>query len=448
MRKLGSGHSLAFFSSHEVHQKIVQLKKNVNNIEVIDLLRWVYENTIQSTWDGLHYWATQSLSFQRKLAACRAIQWDDQEQVFDNEMMEQFAQDNLEPEILNLIDMYGRQKVPSNFYDIHSARYDATDYDRTVDIRDKVLQRLRNYGGKTTRLAQLVDEEQERELEQELEEERQLERPPLAEPCQPILHELIKQLCDRNIPMINLEDHPNVFRHLPFAFINTTLEKDCQPQSWYSNLWISTEFQRVLATEDELLDPFLRPPRWIVVYRNQQIIFVSSYEANWLLGRLSWIDSPITTLRLVLPRIKRIQSIFVNTLPLTIPPTINVSNENDIYLIPMDRLVQLFLFNGTIYFDNIEEQTMFCQCLSLCPKIRNEIEEKAFQSHKIDTDGFVPCEHRDELQIIHTRFEKNPIDFVKQILEIRNNIYPTAISHVGSIILNAFKLLWRFQCHI
>ncbi|CAF0959459.1 unnamed protein product [Adineta steineri] len=440
MRKLGNGHSLAFFSSHEVHQQIIQLKKNVNNIEVIDLLRWVYENTIDSTWNGLHYWATQSLSFQRKLAAFREIQWNNQEQVFDNEMMKQLAQDNLEPEILDLIDMYGERKVPSTLYDIHSARYNATNYNITVNIRDEVLQRLRNYGGKKTRLAQLLDEEQERELEQELEEERQLERPPPAEPCERKLHDIIKQLCNKNIPMINLEDHPMVFQHLPFALIGTTLEEDCQPKSWYSNLWISTEFQRVIATEDASLNSFLRPPRWIVVYRNQHIIFVSSYEANWLLGRLSLIDSPITTLRLFLPRIKRNQSIFVNTLPLTIPPSINVSNENDIYLVPLDRLVQLFLFNGTLYFDNTEEQTMFCQCLSLCPKIRNEIEENAFQSHKIDIDGFVHSEHRDELQITHARLKENPIDFVKQILEIRNNIFPTTTSHVGSIILNAFKL--------
>ena len=441
MRKLGNGHSLTFFSSHEVHQQIIQLKKNVDNIEVIDILRWVYENTIQSTWDGLHHWAAQSLSFQRKLAAFREIQWHNQEQLFDNEMMEQLAQDSLEPEILDLSDMYGKQRVPSTLYDIHSARYDATAYDITVDIHDNVLQRSRNYGGKKTRLAQLLDEEQERELEQELEEERQLERPPWVEPCQPILHEIIKQLCDKNIPMINLEDHTNVFQRLLYAFEDTTLYKDCQLKSWYSNLWISTEFQRVIATEDESLNLFLRPPRWIVVYRNQQIIFVSSYEANWLLGRLSLIDSPITTLRLFLPRNKRIQSILVNTLTLTIPPSINISDENCSYLIPLDRLVQLFLFNGTLYFDNAEEQTIFCQCLSLCPKIRSEIEDQAFQSHQIDTDGFVHSEHRDELQIAHACFEKNPINFVKQILEIRNNVHPTTRSHVGSIILNAFKLL-------
>ncbi|CAF1658008.1 unnamed protein product [Adineta ricciae] len=441
MRKLGNGHSLAFFSSHEVHQQIVQLKRNVHNIEVVDLLRWVYENTIQSTWNGLHHWATQSLSFQRKLAAFQEIQWSDQEQVFTNEMMKRLARDSLEAEILDLSDMYGKRKVPAMLYDIHSARYDATAYDIAGHIRDSVLQRLRNYGGKKTRLAQLLDEEQERELEQELEEQRQSKRLPSVEPCEPILHEIVKQLCDKDSPMINLEDHPSVFQRLPFAFINTTLEQECQPKSWYANLWISTEFQRVIATENVSLNPFLRPPRWIVVYQNQQIIFVSPDEANWLFGRLSQIDSPITTLRLFLPRIKRIQSIFVNKLTLTIPPSINVSDESEIYLIPLDRLVQLLLFNGTLYFDNIEEQTMFCQCLSLCPKVRNEIEEKAFQSHKIDIDGFVHSEHRDQLHMTHARFKENPIEFVKQILKIRNNLHSTTTSHVASIIFNAFKLL-------
>jgi hypothetical protein len=59
MRQLGNGHSLTFWSSNEVHQQIMTLKKQSSSenqqektdkqICVIDILRWVYWNTVHST---------------------------------------------------------------------------------------------------------------------------------------------------------------------------------------------------------------------------------------------------------------------------------------------------------------------------------------------------------------------------------------------------------------
>ncbi|CAF2519431.1 unnamed protein product [Rotaria sp. Silwood2] len=80
MRKLGKYHWLTFWSSHEVDQQIRLLKKNVlqqsqnKKIHLIDILRWVYENTQQTTRDGLHHWSTQSLSYQRKVSVFQHIQ--------------------------------------------------------------------------------------------------------------------------------------------------------------------------------------------------------------------------------------------------------------------------------------------------------------------------------------------------------------------------------------
>ncbi|CAF4154410.1 unnamed protein product, partial [Rotaria sordida] len=59
MRKLGKHHWLSFWSSNEVHQQIRTMKKNSvspnekenidNRITLTDILRWVYENTQQTT---------------------------------------------------------------------------------------------------------------------------------------------------------------------------------------------------------------------------------------------------------------------------------------------------------------------------------------------------------------------------------------------------------------
>ncbi|CAF1305635.1 unnamed protein product [Rotaria sordida] len=450
MRKLGHGHSLTFWSSYEVHQQIKDQKDNTNDsIKLINILRWVYENTQQSTWDGLHHWATQSLNFQRNISAFQHIDWYNDQQIFTDVLMKDLAEECSESEIIELINMYGVSKKLQTLFEIHHNRYEQAQHGVWKEIRDAVLKRLQDYCGTKQRLSQLLDEEQQRELEQELEEERQLERPPPVTPYEPVLHEEIKRLCNTNGAVMNLAQYSHVFRHLPYAFIDTTFVNDCQANNWQENFWISTEFQRVIEAKGESLNPFLRPLRWIIFYRNQQLIFLSALEANWLMGRL---NSPYykqksnrrstTTLRLLLPRIKRVQSIFINVPTLTIPPMIGHPNGVAPFFIPLEWLVQLFIFNGTLYFETVDEQTAYCQCLSLCPKPRTAEEEEAFKNGWIAVDGFVSNpQHRQYLRMHQVRFTCNLLTFVKQIIENRNNSHAPISSHVGGIILNSLKLI-------
>ena len=288
MRKLGKNHRLSFWSSNEVHQQIRKMKNMDDRITLIDILRWVYKNTQETTWDGLHLWATQSLSFQRKINAFRDINWKENETLYTDTAMENIAKECLEAEVLELKSIYGLSKTFQTIFDIYSARYKHFDICSSVEIHQAVSKRLRDYGGSKTLLTQLLDEEQQRELEreQELEEERQQKRPPYVHPYEPRLHNEIKALCDMDGPMLDLSELVSVFCPITDAFRDTTFYSECQPHSWQENLWITDEFQRVIQTCGESLDPFLRPARWILIYRNKHIIFVSPYEANWLMGRL------------------------------------------------------------------------------------------------------------------------------------------------------------------
>ncbi|CAF3964773.1 unnamed protein product [Adineta steineri] len=444
MRKLGNGHSLTFWSSNEVHQQIVALKIPITKqpIGVIDILRWLYQNTVHATWEALNYWAEQSLSYQRKLDAFQYIEWQNHENIFTNNMMKDLANRCLEPEITELTRMYGVSRELRTIADNYIGRYKECNYKLSTETHDAVLKRLNEYNGTKQRLCQLLDEEQQRELEQELEAEQQLARPLPGKPHKPILNEEIKSLCNENDPRLNLSRLSKVFRSLSFAFDRTPLFNACQPSSWQRNLWVSTEFQRVVKSTEESLSSFLRPPRWIVVYRNEDIIFVSAFEANWLMGQLQSNKSSVTTLRLLLPRTKRVQSIFVNTPTLMIPPSIELSNTNMIYYIPVELLVQLFVFNGTLYFETVDEQIAYCQCLGLCPKPWTTKEEEAFENGWISIDGFVQKpKHRLQLQLNQARFPSNPLTFIKQLIETRNNSHPPITSHVGSIIFNSHKLL-------
>ncbi|CAF2659429.1 unnamed protein product [Rotaria sp. Silwood2] len=151
----------------------------------------------------------------------------------------------------------------------------------------------------------------------------------------------------------------------------------------------------------------------------------------------------MTTLRLLLPRIKRMQSIFVNTPTLTIPPLLEHSNDAVPFFISLKWLVQLFIFNGTLYFETVDEQTAYCQCFSLCPKSRmKEEEEEAFEKGWIAVDGFATDnEHRIHLDIYNVQFSLSLLTFIKRIIENRTNSHVLISSHVGSIILNSLKLI-------
>ncbi|CAF4824442.1 unnamed protein product [Rotaria sp. Silwood1] len=460
MRKLGKHHWLSFWSSSEVHHQVQTLKKtsalykekeNVNDhISLTDILRWVYENTQQAIWDGLHHWATQSLSFQQKNSAFRNIDWNNYQQILTNIMMENLAKASLEAEILDLKTMYGHEKIFQTVYEIYSTRYQYSNTGYSTEIHEAVSKRLLDYGGSKKLLTQLLDEEQQRELEreQETEEERQQVRPIAAVPCEPILHHEVMNLCETQGPMLNLSHLPNVFCPIADAFIGMTFYRESQPGCWQENLWITTEFKRVIQTKGESLDPFLRPPRWVLIYRNQHIIFLSPYEANELMDHLQYLyhKSPSdklmqTTLRLLLPRTRRDQSILFNTRTLTIPPLISFGPEILDYSIPIELLVALFAFNGTIYFENKREQDAYCKFLGLCLKPRNEIETNAFDNGWINIDGFVEnLDHRQQLQLHQCRFSSNPLSFIRKLIENRNQAHAPLSSHVGSIIINAIKL--------
>ncbi|CAF1658455.1 unnamed protein product, partial [Adineta ricciae] len=458
MRKLGQHHWLYFWSSNEVYQQIRSIKKSRSalnkkgtvdeRISLTDILLWVYENTQLATWDGLHLWATQSLSFQHKMAAFQRIDWK-QNQTFAKITMDKIAQECLEAEALELKSMYGESKVFQNIYEIYLARYKHFKINLSADIHEAVCKRLRTYGGLKKLQTQLLDEEQQRELEreQELQEERQQKRPPVVRPVEPRLHDEIMALCDMHSPMLDLSKLRSILHPIANAFLDTSFYRECQPHRWPQNLWVTDEFQRVIQTQGESLDPFLRPPRWILIYRSQHVIFVSSFEANHLMKQLrnlyptqSSQTSLTTTLRLILPRTRQGQSILVNTPSLTTPISIVPGHRPLCFPVPNECLVALFVFNGTLYFESESEQIAYCHFLGICPKPRSDIEKDAFEKGWVNIDGFVEkLEHRAALQLQRCHFLTNPLGFVRKLVENRNNAHSPRISHVGSILIDAVK---------
>ncbi len=56
------------------------------------------------------------------------------------------------------------------------------------------------------------------------------------------------RLCDIDSDIMDLAQFPLVFHPLVYAFAGIMFLNECQPESWQSNLWVSTDFQRVILT--------------------------------------------------------------------------------------------------------------------------------------------------------------------------------------------------------
>ncbi|CAF4342013.1 unnamed protein product [Rotaria sp. Silwood2] len=138
------------------------------------------------------------------------------------------------------------------------------------------------------------------------------------------------------------------------------------------------------------------------------------------------------------------QSIAVNISTFKISPLIGYLSDAVPFLISLEWLVHLLIFNGTLYFETVDEQTVYYQCLSLCPKPRSmeEEEEEAFKNGRITVNGFVSSsEYRHHLHLHQVQFHSNLLTFIKQIIENRNNSHAFVSSYVDTFILNSFKLI-------
>ncbi len=129
-------------------------------MNLIDILRWVYENTVQSTWDGLHHWATESSSFQQKINAFYSVDWKDYGQLLTGiMMMKPIARKCFESDMTELTKMYGAPKVLQTVAEIYLTRYQQCNDELSIELHNVVLKRLRDYRGKKQRLSQFLDEE-------------------------------------------------------------------------------------------------------------------------------------------------------------------------------------------------------------------------------------------------------------------------------------------------
>lgn len=280
-------------------------------------------------------------------------------------------------------------------------------------------------------------------MEQETDVQSQVERPPDALPAKPIFDERLKQLVNEgaNGTLIEVMKNENALLSIAASLANTQLSEFCSKNSdaWSSNLFVTEDFKTVIQSSLQSCDEFLRPIWWIGQIRRGEarnvLILLSSFEANNLLP--AFRKSVNSTLFMYRPRLSKIHSNLLNDAKL------QVTGSSALSTIDIDDQVQIGVYSGQMYFEDIAEQKAYCDFLGLIPAPRTEDEQDAFNEKHIKENGFVPPKKRKMAEISNCvgkcKFNECPVDFAINLIKAHHQVL-LKNSHASSILKRGKKV--------
>ena len=342
--------------------------------------------------------------------------------------------------------------------------------DRTRDISKldkeyvkRICVKCKKYVGHVKNFAQLLSEEQERELEAETEEEKYTEPPPSCTPASPSFSKSILEcFISRNPNILPLILSKLVFP-LSYNFRDSKiLTKNLRDVYRHDpRLYCSSEFCTTVKVEKQP-DSALRMPSWCMIIRKKDrsgidaIALLAPHEANELMKNSQ--KSSLVSLHRFISRTIPQQSLLIENSSIAVPFILfNEAEEED-----LKRLaIELSLFAGSLYFKEIinskdiyEEQKLTAAYLGICPgnlysgrgtcfSKRDYLPER-FYSSRISTlflqQSFtspiliIAKKLPNQMAVILCHFRKEPHEFVARLYNIRGSTNNYSLSDVGRLL--------------
>jgi hypothetical protein len=123
-------------------------------------------------------------------------------------------------------------------------------------------------------------------------------------------------------------------------------------------------------------------------------------------------DDSKVTFCMILPRLRKNQE-----------RLFNFRRDDELKKTSKILLEQLFVYSGSIFFHDLEEQNNYLAFLGYIPSPRNKLQEKHFNNGLVCKNGYVPKENR---SIVfgplgnNSKFDQDPCNFIEKLAEIRN----------------------------
>ena len=463
MRKLGKEHSLTFWASGEVNLEIESLLQSKEEVTSSHIILWVLRNSIRAIVDGFPLWGSQAINHMhiRNLIA-------EVNNVFPEDLNNiiKFGKKCKSKDALSLEKMYGKERelqtVPDLIreWGLHGPnKKDNSKLDE--DFVEKICVKCAKYVGHVKNFAQLLSEEQERELEAETEEEKYTEPPPSCTPAPPTFYNpILDYFISRNpniLPLVSSVVFP-LSHNFRDSIILTKNLRDVYRHD--QRLYCSSEFCFTVK-EVKQPDSALRMPSWCMITRKKDrsgidaITLLAPHEADTLMKNSQ--KSSLVSLHRFISRSIPQQSLLIENSSIAVPfIEFNQAEEEDLKILS----IQLSLFAGSLYFKEItnpediyEEQKLTAAYLGICPGNFTVEEELAFQNGIIYTNGFIPPEYR---QYCYNNpslpnnnnsektpqsngcnslsFQEKPHEFVAGLYNIRGSTNNYSLSDVGRLL--------------
>ena len=408
MRRLGSGHSIAFFAPPEVEGRIRQVasKKTSSQISAEDVLLWAISETCAELKGRALQWAYQGVDHSIRYKA-----WSDftKAKSLDGAEFDNLRRAWMQQEAHSLEELYGiRSAGPVNPL-------------KSITRFPAIHQRCLKLGFSPTSIEQdtPLDEEQEREVSHEIEREEQVQRPSSKSPCQHHLSADVKKFVQTGSFS---ERSPSFI----WAFSLLAKSPAELPNGWQGQLWATSDFARTVASQSPALD-FFRPVQWVVstvpfsrTGEDPLFVLVSSFEANELL-----------------PDIRRYMKVRLHVFTPRLASDMEPCDDLKFFAIPSLEQpmlparvrMELVLFSGQLYLSGYDEYIELCKLLGVFAS-----DLKGLPMPRVSHDGFIEPWHRQIGIRLESPFLNSPIPALTALMNIRLKGMSFSHTHLGKIL--------------
>lgn len=323
---------------------------------------------------------------------------------------------------------YSPRNQASSLHDISQAAGDIPDRQEQVDRIKGKCERFQIVSFSSAALS----EEQERELAPEIESERQTERLNQMQPKKHTMHPDVLELVRQGA----LRPHGGGFLPAFSSFSRSTAGQLVESKDFGQDLLVTTDFANTVELDpDSHSDSFHRPVQWVLTFGKQAmeerslLVVLSPWEANELILDITknsnvHLHTYAARPNLSFPTLQDLRLYATPALPADWTPP------------PASLILQLNLFAGQLYFEDMEEYKQVCAFLGLSC-VPND------GAFAVGADGFVGK----GAIYPECRFTRSPTEFLRIVMEkIRRNCQDISKTHAGRML--AGEVLTERDFHV
>ncbi|KAF8063995.1 hypothetical protein FPV67DRAFT_1608613 [Lyophyllum atratum] len=394
MRLLGVGQSVMFFAPPEV-DRVIRERGHIppaEKVEVVDILRWVMQETCRYIQHHLSHWAQQGVEYKRRKDAWDLYESQDSTQVSRERLRSSWE----EPDARSLEELYAPPPHHQSSA-VHPA----------FQIPD-LKQRLDDLGVSSLENPEM-DEEHEREVSHEAERERQIDRPERAEAAPSSIQPNLRRLI--------VDGTFNGSTFVPLFYPPDDLGK----LRWSTELLSTMNFATTIKG-GKSTGYYLRPVNWILSGTKARVLVaLSPYEVNELLPEIQ--KSKHVHLHIYSPRVNQARRSFEDltffSIP-ALPPTWSP--------FPQNQISQLNLWAGQLYLKDHGTYKNLCLILGIVSY------DSTGENGHWKTGGFIEPTDRRGLMAEECKLEISPLPFLKELISSRRKGMNYSSTHMGKIV--------------